>query len=110
MAYKETQVRKIYGIERLGAKRLKDLQNGTHDETFFALVHYDMKISKACDYASYWETVRKNEVGSRVSFRDQIENWGRNEALGTRLIAGCLWLLRNIHDTKGARITFRSFI
>ena len=42
LAYKETQVRKIYGRERLGAKRSKDLQNGTHDGTIFALVECDM--------------------------------------------------------------------
>ena len=37
-------------LERLGAKRSKDLQNGTHDGKFFALVEVDMKISKAYAY------------------------------------------------------------
>ena len=41
MSYKEAQVRRIYGIEQLGTKRSKDLQNGTHDGTFFVLVECD---------------------------------------------------------------------
>ena len=60
-----TQVRKIFGIERLDAKSSKHLQNGTHDGTFFALFESDMKISKDCTYASYWETVRNLSVNMR---------------------------------------------
>ena len=48
MAYKETQVRKIYGIERLGAKRSKNLRNETHDGTVFALIEWDMNESLRC--------------------------------------------------------------
>ena len=46
-----------YGVERLSAKRSKDLENGAPDAALVAVVECDTKSSKVCVYASYWETV-----------------------------------------------------
>ena len=48
LVYKETQVRKIYGIVRLCAKRSKDLQDGTPDGSLTTLVECNMKKTSMC--------------------------------------------------------------
>ena len=57
--------------------RSKDLQNRTPDGTLVALAESDMKeIQGVClrqPLGDNWKLVRKTEVGSRVSFRGQIE-------------------------------------